>query len=232
MHLRVVGILNETGGPDDRGVFTDIKTTWVIEGVGHGHQKFKEGEIESDRPAKISSQVSNKQRPIIEAGAALVTDQTITSTNQKRFHFHGDKGQFPISAVLIYPSNDRSASLVKARSKKQSHWQISVPKTIIAELLSLIFKIESLINALSRGILLITLGLGTLVIWLSVQLRAREWRSLSLLGVSKRQLVTLAGFEIGLLLFGASVMCLVLLWTLFALERLLFVQLLTSWLSL
>ena len=30
------------------GVFTDIKTTWVIEGVGHGHQKLKERELKSD----------------------------------------------------------------------------------------------------------------------------------------------------------------------------------------
>jgi len=38
LKMRVAGVLNKSDTPDDKAVFTDIKTTWVIMGLGHGHQ--------------------------------------------------------------------------------------------------------------------------------------------------------------------------------------------------
>ena len=38
LRLQVVGILRPSYGPDDRAVFVDVKTAWVAEGLGHGHQ--------------------------------------------------------------------------------------------------------------------------------------------------------------------------------------------------
>ena len=37
LKMRVTGILAPTGTPDDLAVFTDVKTAWVIDGIGHGH---------------------------------------------------------------------------------------------------------------------------------------------------------------------------------------------------
>ena len=34
----VVGVLPPTNTPDDDGIFVDIKTAWVIQGIGHGHE--------------------------------------------------------------------------------------------------------------------------------------------------------------------------------------------------
>ena len=34
----MVGILAPTSTPDDEAVFVDIKTAWVISGIGHGHE--------------------------------------------------------------------------------------------------------------------------------------------------------------------------------------------------
>ena len=39
LKMNVVGILEPTGTPDDDAVFVDVKTTWVIAGVGHGHEQ-------------------------------------------------------------------------------------------------------------------------------------------------------------------------------------------------
>ncbi len=38
LKMNVVGILEPTGTPDDDAVFVDVKTTWVIAGLGHGHE--------------------------------------------------------------------------------------------------------------------------------------------------------------------------------------------------
>ena len=37
LKLHVVGVLKPAGTPDDRAVFVDVRTAWVIEGLGHGH---------------------------------------------------------------------------------------------------------------------------------------------------------------------------------------------------
>ena len=36
--MNVVGILHKSPSPDDQAVFVDLKTAWIIEGFGHGHQ--------------------------------------------------------------------------------------------------------------------------------------------------------------------------------------------------
>ncbi|MEZ4472556.1 MAG: hypothetical protein R3F60_17540 [bacterium] len=33
----MVGTFEPNGTPDDDGVFVDVKTTWVIAGISHGH---------------------------------------------------------------------------------------------------------------------------------------------------------------------------------------------------
>ena len=37
LKMHVSGVLAESGSPDDGAVFVDVKTAWVIEGIGHGH---------------------------------------------------------------------------------------------------------------------------------------------------------------------------------------------------
>ena len=39
LKMRITGILPQTGGPDDRAVFVDLKTAWIIEGIAHGHEE-------------------------------------------------------------------------------------------------------------------------------------------------------------------------------------------------
>ena len=44
LRMPVVGILQPSFGPDDDAVFVDLKTTWVIQGLGHGHQDINRQE--------------------------------------------------------------------------------------------------------------------------------------------------------------------------------------------
>ena len=42
LKLHVVGTLQPTYGPDDRAVFVDVRTAWIAEGLGHGHQDLSQ----------------------------------------------------------------------------------------------------------------------------------------------------------------------------------------------
>ncbi len=93
--LQVAGVLAPSFGPDDRAVFVDIKTTWIIEGVGHGHQAL-------DEPTAASG-VLSREGSRITANASVVQYNEITAENADSFHFHGDLSDYPISAVIAVP---------------------------------------------------------------------------------------------------------------------------------
>ena len=61
--MKVVGLLAESDSPDDLGVFTDVKTSWVIMGLGHGHQDLVE--------ATDQSVILNKNDSVVTANAKL-----------------------------------------------------------------------------------------------------------------------------------------------------------------
>jgi putative ABC transport system permease protein len=41
LRMRVVGVLAHSGTPDDGAVFVDVKTAWIMDGLGHGHVDAK-----------------------------------------------------------------------------------------------------------------------------------------------------------------------------------------------
>jgi putative ABC transport system permease protein len=68
-------------------VFTDVKTAWVIAGIGHGHDDVVTADAEGN----------------ITANAAITEVQRITPENIDSFHFHGAVSDYPLSAVLVVP---------------------------------------------------------------------------------------------------------------------------------
>ena len=93
-----MGILAGTGTTDDEAVFVDIKTSWVIAGIGHGHDSvLSPGATQGD----------------IVAAANIVEFNRITQENIDSFHFHGDPASYPVSAIPShterYPRRDNSA---------------------------------------------------------------------------------------------------------------------------
>ncbi|MEJ2004824.1 MAG: hypothetical protein P8X57_07645, partial [Cyclobacteriaceae bacterium] len=47
LKMDVTGILAPTGSPDDKAIFTDIKTAWIISGKAHGHEDI--ADVDSDK---------------------------------------------------------------------------------------------------------------------------------------------------------------------------------------
>lgn len=196
LKLHVVGVLGESHSPDDQGIFVDLQTAWIIEGLGHGHAELK-----------TDSTGSN-----LSADAKLVTYTEITPDNIDSFHFHGDPATYPISAVIAVPHDRRSAALLRGRYlAPEDKAQIVRPLETTESLLQNIFRI----GALFDGVILLVgaatlLALG-LIFALSLRLRNREIHTIHLLGCSPSTVFRLVFAEIVLIGFASSVVTLALL---------------------
>ena len=176
LKLRITGILERHQSPDDQAIFIDLKTAWIIEGLGHGHEA-------PASPGK-SGTASATGNP--------VTFTEVTPENVASFHFHGDPATYPISAVIAVPHDRRASTLLHGRylDDTQSS-QLVVPLEITRNLLDNIFRIRDLFDLVLAVIGMATLLALSLVFWLSLRMRREEMRTLFLLGSSRLTMLRL-----------------------------------------
>ena len=184
LKLNVKGILNRSRSPDDDAVFVHVDTTWIIDGIGHGHVA-----------------VENEEK---EGLGTILPYTEITAGNIDSFHFHGDRNQFPVSAVIAVPDSKKNQTLLLGRyaSVRTEQAQCLKPTTVVQNLLSIVFRVEQLVWISSVLATLVTAALMSLVVLLSVRLRAAEMQTLAKIGCSKVTLVAIVGTEIGLMIFA------------------------------
>ena len=203
LKMNVVGVLNISHTPDDEAIFVDLKTAWVIEGLGHGHQDL--AQVEDPQI------LLGKEKNTYTASAKLLHYTEINQDNINSFHFHGDQSNFPITAIIAVPHDKKSGVLLRGRylSKDETR-QIIKPIDTIEELIGTIFQIKHVMDAVLIAVSSAT-GLSiVLVIMLSLRLRHREMETMFKLGCSRRKIAGLLTAEISIILlvsFGlASVM--------------------------
>lgn len=181
LKMQVVGTLAPTGTPDDEAVFVDVKTAWIIEGLAHGHQD-----------------VTGAAAPgadAVEADPALVEYQEITEANLHTFHMHGDPEGFPLTAALVVPRSERDRVILCAALKRLDGAQVVEPAEVIAELMSVVFKIKGFLDIHSALVAGATLLLLALVVALGLRLRRDEMRTLTLMGASKGSIFWINAWE-------------------------------------
>jgi putative ABC transport system permease protein len=195
LRLRVVGTLEPSYGPDDRAVFVDVKTAWVAEGLGHGHQNLATagGDI-----------VLKRKDGTATANAKLVQYNEITEDNADSFHFHGDPAEYPISAVIAVPHNDKAGILLRGRFVNDSARQLLRPAQVVQGLNEQIFRFERVLRIIVWTVGLATALMFVLVMVLSWRLRADELRTMTRLGCSRWKAVQIMGAEV-FLMVGSSV---------------------------
>ncbi|MBM2575710.1 ABC transporter permease [Jannaschia sp. Os4] len=187
LEMDVVGVLAPTGTPDDEAAFVDIKTAWVIAGIGHGHDDIvAEGE------------------DLSAAAARAVQFARITPENIDSFHFHGDPATYPVTAVLVAPYDERSATILRGRYlDAEGPVQAVVPRDVVDALVARLLRIASLVDAVTVVVgLAAALALG-LALFLTWRLRAPEMRTAFALGAGKGTIARLALAEVGLVLLAA-----------------------------
>ena len=198
LKMNVTGVLKKSFSPDDKAIFTDMKTAWVIEGLIHGHEDLEEAE---DTSVLLGVKDNN-----YIANAKLYNYNTITPENVSNFHIHGDEGSYPISSIIAVPFNDKDEALLMGRFvSKDEASQILIPKTVIKKLLDNIFKFKRFFEGMFLFVAVALILLFTLVIILSLRLRSKEIQTMFKLGSSRFKIMEIVSFELIILTLLSAV---------------------------
>jgi putative ABC transport system permease protein len=191
LEMPIVGVLARTNTPDDAAIFVDIKTAWVIQGIGHGHEDVVTAADVAAGSAAL-------------AAAAVVEYQRITPDNIESFHFHGSQDAFPASAVIVVPYDTRSETILKGRYLDSAQAaQLVEPAAVIKGLVDRIFRIKTLLDVVTGIIALAALAAVGLAIFLSYRLRAGEVATAVKLGARRGMVLRLLSAETVTLLLSA-----------------------------
>ncbi len=200
LKLRVVGVLAPSRSPDDRAVFVDVKTAWVVEGLVHGHADL-------GRRADDSVIIEQTEGNTI-ASAKLAQYTEITEANIASFHFHGDPAGYPLNAVIVVAQDAKSGTLLRGRYLNgESPHQLVLPGAVIDGLLADVFRIKRVLDAVIGVVGLATLLALALVFTLSVRLRQREIHTLFRIGCSRFTIARLLGAEMAIIATASAGLC-------------------------
>lgn len=189
LRLSVVGVLEESRSPDDFAVFVDVKTAWVIQGLGHGHQDLSEEAAES---SKVLSRSGDK----IVASPAVESYIEITPENIESFHFHGDTNEFPVTSIIAISESEKAETILEGKYSGEPSLQFTKPLADVQDLMSLVFRVKRFFDANAVLIGVSTGLLMVLVLMLSLRLRAREMQTMFQLGCSRGRIFQLQFAEV------------------------------------
>ena len=182
LRLHIVGVLATTETPDDEAIFVDLDTTWIIEGLGHGH-------------ASGTQHGSTEAKPYTD----------ITKENVASFHFHGNRDKFPITAIIVTPASDKARTILMGQYFSPDETaQIVRPRDAMDSLLEKVVMIRSYMIAIIAVISLVTLLSMTLVIVLSIRLRRAEIVTMSKMGCSRFTMASILASQIAMIVFASS----------------------------
>ncbi len=193
LEMPIVGVLAPTNTADDDAIFVDIKTSWVIQGIGHGHENVVTA---SDVEAGLD----------VTANAAVVEYQRITAENLDSFHFHGAEADFPATAVIVVPNDTRAGTILRGRYlDPETRTQLFEPAGVVQGLVDRIFRIKALLDVVTAIIAVAALAAVGLAVFLSYRLRAGEIATAVKLGARRGMVLRLLAAETVTLLFLSGV---------------------------
>jgi putative ABC transport system permease protein len=200
LKMKVVGVLEKSHTSDDLAIFVDLKTAWVIQGLGHGHEDVT---ILTDPTLVLKRTESN-----VAATAKLYHYTEITEKNIETFHFHGKLTSYPVTAVMAVPYDMKSGTILRGRYlAREETSQIVKPAEVIDGLLQNIFRIKTMLDGVISVVALATMLAIILVFALSLRLRQREIRTIFKLGCRRMTIVRLLSAEIVIIVLISAVLC-------------------------
>jgi putative ABC transport system permease protein len=205
LKMRITGVLAANGSADDDAIFVDLKTTWLIEGLAHGHDDV------STRPDAVLKATPDN----LIANSSVRMFSEVTDANLGSFHFHGDDSAHQLSAIIVRPKDAKSEALLAGRYQKSSlSVQLIRPIQEYDLLMSTLFQMEKLAYSILAVTLLAAATVSALVFTLSFRIRRREFSTLADIGISPRDLILTQAFEAALvgalsLLFAGLITALV-----------------------
>jgi putative ABC transport system permease protein len=204
LKMKVVGVLERAYTSDDLAVFVDLKTTYIMQGLVHGHTDLWK--------VADPTLVLKKDDKNITGSPKVYEYTEITEDNIEEFHYHGDPSTAPITAVIAVPFDEKSGTILRGRFLgNEEAYQIVKPEDVIDTLLASIFRIKNVLDAV-----IVVVGLGTLiaivlVFALSLRLRQREIDTIFKIGCRQMTIARLVAAEIAIIVAASAIICLVFL---------------------
>ena len=200
LKMKVVGVLARSYSPDDLAVLLDLKTAWVVQGLVHGHEDVTR--------TRDDSVIMKRGDGNVIANAKLLEYTEITAENVDSFHFHGAADDYPLTAVLALPNDERSGTILRGRFLDATNpYQLVVPGDVIDGLLANIFRIKNVLDAVILLVGIATALALILVFALSLRLRQREIRTVFRIGGSRSTVARLLASEIAIILLLGGLLC-------------------------
>ncbi len=203
LKMSVVGVLQPNHTPDDIAVFVDLKTAWIIQGLVHGH-------IDMAAPEAATGVLSREENNVV-ANASVVQYTEITPDNIDSFHFHGNVDDYPISAVIAVPHDQKSGTILMGRYEAADDpAQILQPTSVMDDLLDTVLTVQSFVIAGMLLAGLAALATAVLVVVLSLRLRKKEIETMVKIGGSRSRIVSVLATEIVVVVVLAVTLALIL----------------------
>ena len=203
LKMKVVGILNPSDTPDDKAIFTDLKTNWIIVGLGHGHQDVTK--------TTDQSIILNKDSNNVTANAKLFIYNEINQKTLESFHFHGDIRNYPLTSVIFVPKDQKSNTILRGRFEAaELPNQIVVPVKVVGNLLQSIFRIKEIFNTVFVLVGFATILILGLIVTLSIRLRKDEIFTMFTIGSSRAKVTEIISFELLIIIICSAAVALVL----------------------
>lgn len=188
--LTVLGVLAPTGGPEDRVLFMDVQTAWILEGIAHAHEDAAQLADEGRAMGRTETHVG--------LNPGVQTAQRITPDNAAAFHVHGDRGELPLTAILLFDLDQKASTVLGSRLRQNTTYQLVSPPAVADELLTAVVRIRSVLDAValvagvSTGLLIATVAA------LAYRTRKPELVTLREIGVSRGAIACMVLGELAL----------------------------------
>jgi putative ABC transport system permease protein len=200
LKMNVVGVLKKSHTSDDLAVFIDLKTAWIIEGLGHGHQDLVK--------SQDTSVILKRTEKNVTANAKLQIYTEISKLNLDSFHFHGDLSKYRLTGVIAVPNDAKAGTILRGRYiSNEGTNQIIKPADVIDGLLQNIFRVKNVIDGVIFLVGLATILAIILIFALSLRLRQREIQMIFKLGCSRMTIAQLIAAEILIIVSFSAVLC-------------------------
>ena len=199
--LKIRGVLEPTGTPDDEAVFVSLQTSWVVDGEGHGH-------IAINPDVDFSLILENKSDNVT-MNAAIVEAVEVTPENENSFHFHGDPDDLPISSLLIDAATTKDRTLARSNLRRDEELLVLDSMSELNELLGIVLQAKAILDANSLLVLLAALLMLGLIVTLDIKVREREVRTLERIGAPRGFVARLLFTEVAIVVGSGAILAFV-----------------------
>ncbi len=196
--LKIRGVLEPTGTPDDEAVFVSLQTSWVVDGEGHGHIAIN--------PEVDFSLILENKSDNVTMNAAIVEAVEVTPENENSFHFHGDPDDLPISSLLIDAATTKDQTLARSNLRRDEELLVLDSEAELKSLLGIVLQAKAILDANSLLVLLAALLMLGLIVTLDIKVREREVRTLERIGAPRGFVARLLFTEVAIVVGTGAVL--------------------------